>query len=70
MSNLQKKVNLAFYKASLTKSLPASLESKTKREQWLKQEWPELQKPQVVHLSQLKTTRQLVPDEVKTLSIY
>lgn len=69
MSKLQEKVNLAFYKASLKKSL-SSLESKSNKEQWLKQEWPELQKPQMLHLSEIKTTRKLTTDEVKTLSIY
>lgn len=69
MSTLQEKVNLAFYKASLTKYLP-SLESKSNKEQWLKQVWPELQKPEMQHLSEIKTTRKLTTDEVKTLSIY
>ncbi len=69
MSKLQEKVNLAFYKASLNKSL-SSLESKSNKEQWLKQEWPELQKPQMLHLSEIKTSRKLTTDEVKTLSIY
>jgi len=69
MSTLQEKVNLAFKKASLTKSL-SNLESKSNKEEWLKQEWPELQKPQMLHLSQIKNTRKLTTDEVKTLSIY
>ena len=69
MSTLQEKVNLAFKKASLNKSL-SNLESKSNKEEWLKQEWPELQKPQMLHLSEIKNTRKLTTDEVKTLSIY
>ena len=69
MSTLQEKVNLAFKKASLNKSL-SNLESKSNKEQWLKQEWPELQKPQMLHLSEIKNTRKLTADEVKSLSIY
>ena len=65
MSTLQEKVNLAFKKVSLNKSL-----SNSNKEQWLKQEWPELQKPQMLHLSELKATRKLTTDEVKTPSIY
>ena len=64
MSTLQEKVNLAFHKASLKSSKP---ETNCKQE-WLRQEWPELQKPKLPHLSQLK--RQLSADEVKSLSIY
>jgi len=69
MSTLQEKVNLAFKKASLNKSL-SNLESTSNKEEWLKQEWPELQKPQMLHLSEIKNTRKLTTDEVKTLSIY
>ena len=53
MSTLQEKVNQAFRDAN-----PSTPSTTLTKNQWLQQEWPELRKPQLTHLSQLK--RQLV----------
>lgn len=57
MDSLQERVNQAFRNAN-----KAAISAPTlTKHQWLQQEWPELQKPQLTHLSQLKT--QLVNPE-------
>ncbi len=54
MNSLQERVNQAFRNANkATISAPTLT-----KDQWLQEAWPELQKPQLTHLSQLK--RQLV----------
>ena len=49
MSTLQEKVNQAFRDAN-----PSTPSTTLTKDQWLQQEWPELQKPQLIHLSQVK----------------
>jgi hypothetical protein len=49
MSTLQEQVNKAFRDAN-----PPTPSITLTKDQWLQQEWPELQKPQLMHLSQVK----------------
>lgn len=49
MSTLQEQVNQAFRDAN-----PPTPSTTLTKDQWLQQEWPELQKPQLMHLSQVK----------------
>ena len=71
MSTLQEKVNLAFHKAHL-KERPNQhndeINTKAKKA-WLKQAWPELEKPPIQNLAE-KKYKELTAKEVKTLSIY
>jgi len=71
MSTLQEKVNLAFHKAHLKERSNQNMNENNSQAKkvWLKQAWPELEKPPFVHLAD-KKYKELTAKEVKTLSIY
>lgn len=54
MSSLQERVNQAFRNANTVKATTSAPNTLSK-DQWLQQAWPELQKPPLTHLSQLKS---------------
>ena len=54
MSTLQEKVNLAFKQAHLKDNAPTKTETASVKKAWLKEAWPELEKPSLMNLAQKK----------------
>jgi hypothetical protein len=66
-TNLQKKVNKAFHKASLKDNTQSTESSTIDKDAWLVQAWPELQKPTLENLAQQKYRERT--DGLKSLSL-